>query len=394
MTRAEQVILDGRPPEVIIRDMLTIDRAIDDYLDDLRRRRYSERTIQTYRRILDELAERLPHAIDVSKVIEDDVRRMLGAKAVNKKTGQPNATGTIAHAEKVMSSFFIWLYKERKIARNPMDRMQRTRTLPAEDLDVITVATGDVPKLFAAAEHGTELNTVAAGAYLGARRGALARLRETDYDQEHRTLAFREKGSKTIVKPVPHELAVILDASIGRGEILPAPFDYLIPPEGPLQRKGDRDDRVIWRVVRRVAKRAGVNAHVHSLRAAFACFYLERNPDDLLGLKELLGHRSIATTLVYLRRLNKLVAMEKVRDLSWASVGDPAWLSQSPPTWLAASGSMGAGGFEPPLPDNPDGDSDSRQPGEARLDEVVASALGLTAAEAREFIARQVGGSR
>lgn len=347
----EQVMLDTAPPDVIIRPMLTVDSAIDDYLGDLLRRRYSKRTIDTYGRILNELADRLPDHLDVSKITEDDVRRYLGAKACNRKTGRANTVGTIAHAESVISSWLRWLFQERKIGRNPTDRLSRTRRIPAEDLDVITVSTADVPRLLVAAAPGTELNTVALAGYVGARRAALARLRLTDYDREQGTLRFREKGAKTIEKPVPGELAAILNASIVRGDIRPAPHDYLIPPEGYLTRAGDRDDRVVWRVVRRVAARAGIDAHVHALRAAFACFYLERNPDDLLGLKELLGHRSLNTTLIYLRRLNKRAAMERVRSLSWAAT-DPgngaAWLSQSPPTSLVAGLGVGAGGFEPP----------------------------------------------
>jgi site-specific recombinase XerD len=92
--------------------------------------------------------------------------------------------------------------------------------------------------------------------------------------------------------------------------------------------------------VKKVAKRAKVQAHVHALRAAFAVFYLEQNPDDLLGLKDLLGHRSLNTTLIYLRRRYKQAGLERVRDLSWSS--------RSPQQSLRTFRSMGAGGFEPP----------------------------------------------
>jgi site-specific recombinase XerC len=39
-----------------------------------------------------------------------------------------------------------------------------------------------------------------------------------------------------------------------------------------------------------------IDAHVHALRAAFAANYLSLRPGDVKALKELLGHRSIATT--------------------------------------------------------------------------------------------------
>ena len=338
--------LDLREPEIIIRPMLTLNRAIEDFLGDSRRRRWSERSIRSYSYTLNELADRLHDSTDVAKVTTEDLRRYLATKA-------HLAPGTVATCEAHLASFFAWLFNDRKIASNPMLRVQRTRRQAAEDLDVVSISTEDVPVLLRAARPGTERNAVALPAYLGPRRHAIAVVRESDYDQAARTMRFREKGRKTIEKPVPDELALVLDASIARGEIWPAPHDYLVPPEQPPRRAGDRDDRVIWRVIRRVADRAGVDAHVHALRAAFACFYLERNPDDLLGLKELLGHRSLNTTLIYLRRLNKQAAMERVRGLSWAESDAARNDAGRQPTWLAANAVMGAGGFEPPLDVHP-----------------------------------------
>jgi hypothetical protein len=40
------------------------------------------------------------------------------------------------------------------------------------------------------------------------------------------------------------------------------------------------------------------------------------------SLKELMGHRSILTTQTYLRRLDRVSAMERVRTLSW-SLSEP-----------------------------------------------------------------------
>ncbi len=47
----------------------------------------------------------------------------------------------------------------------------------------------------------------------------------------------------------------------------------------------------------------------------------EENPDQLIALKELMGHKRIETTLVYLRRKDKAKAMEQVRGLSWGGAG-------------------------------------------------------------------------
>jgi site-specific recombinase XerD len=309
LVQYEEWEVDEQGPRLIVRPMLTADLATDLFLGDLQRRGCSKRTVDTYRRHLDKLCDRLPRDLDVAKITEDDCRRFLDYW--NQK-----APGTRAHAFSVMSSFFKWLYKAQKIKRNPMDRMDRPRRLPAEDLNVVTISNDDVRALLAAAQGWPQKLAVAVVAYMGPRRRAAALLRLKDYDRARGRIRFYEKGGKVIWKPVPHELARMLDAAIADGAIADAD-DYLIPSSGTLVRNGDRDDRVVWRLVKDAAARANVNAHVHSLRAAFAVFYLESHPGDIEGLKELMGHRSLATTQIYLRKLNRGQAMERVRDLNW-----------------------------------------------------------------------------
>jgi hypothetical protein len=62
---------------------------------------------------------------------------------------------------------------------------------------------------------------------------------------------------------------------------------------------------------------------------------------------------SIATTQVYLRKLDKATAMERVRDLSWGDVAAPVNGSEPGSSEIAAKtfeslAGVGAGGFEPP----------------------------------------------
>lgn len=320
--------LDNRDGEVILRDMMTPDRAIDDFLDDGLRRGWTERTLTTYRRILDAFANRLPLDYDIADVKEDDVRRYLG-------TYKGRARGTVAHAEAVLSSFFKWCYFNRKIKANPMDRLQRTKRIPPDELDVVTVSTEDVPKLLKAARAldaaaGTPDRIVWTHrvclmvlVYLGPRRRAVARLRRKDYDRKNQRLRFHEKGGKTIWKRVPDALGELLNEADDAG-VWAKPTDFLVPPEpgayysaDVLAGKEDRDDRCIWRIVKAVAAKAGVDSHVHALRAAFAVYYLKQNPADIKGLQMILGHRNIATTAIYLRKLEQAQAMDRVQGLRW-----------------------------------------------------------------------------
>lgn len=295
-------------PNINVRPMLTTAHATDLFLGDLTRRGYSVRTTATYRRILDKLCDRLPDDQDVSKITVDDCRRFL-----NGWNGK--AAGTRSHTFAVLSSFFRYLYVTGKIKNNPLERLERPRRIPSEDLDVTTVSTADVRKLLKAAESWPEKLAIGILVYMGPRRHAAALLRLADYDRDRRRLRFREKGAKVIWKPVPVELARLLDSAIAAGAIVEG--GYLIPNEAPTTRRGDRDDRIIWRLVKKVADRAGVEAHVHALRASFAVFYLEQNPGAIESLKELMGHRSLITTQTYLRKLDRSSAMEPVRSLDW-----------------------------------------------------------------------------
>lgn len=306
---------------------MTRSHAVDLWLGELTRKRLSERTIDTYRRFLDKLCDQ-DGISDVDELTSTQIRRFLDDQARLAKGGRKSAS-TIAQNVTIINGWLDWLTAEGIIVRNPARRngqriLSRPRQLAADENDNVTTISGaEVGRLLEAASKGTwnERLAVNALAYLGPRRHALAVARIGDYDQAERTLAFREKGGKTIAKPVPHVLADLIDAAIAAGvytdQLREREEDYLIPGRAPQRRPGERDDRVIWHLVRSVALEAGVTTHVHALRAAFAVEYLETHPGQIESLQQLLGHKRIETTLVYLRRLQRRQQMETVRDMDW-----------------------------------------------------------------------------
>jgi integrase len=92
-------------------------------------------------------------------------------------------------------------------------------------------------------------------------------------------MRFHEKGSKSIWKPMPGELAELLRVAVEIGVIESTPTAYVVPMRRPQRRKGERDDRIIYRLIKQIGARAGVAVHVHALRAAFAVKYSRRTPD-------------------------------------------------------------------------------------------------------------------
>ena len=236
------------------------------------------------------------------------------------------AASTIAQNVTIVNCWFDWLTREGVVRTNPTRRngeriLSRPRIgKPEENDNVLTVTGADMQLILEAAEFApwNERIAVNVGAYTGFRRAAIAKARHRDYDAKARTLELEEKGGKRIRKPVPDKLAELLDAAIAAG-VYESDDDYLIPSDSQQRRQGERDARVIWRLVRKAAARAGVDCHVHALRAAFAVQYLETGLGDTDMLQDLMGHARGETTQVYLRRLNRHKRMESVRDLDWGS---------------------------------------------------------------------------
>ncbi len=329
---------------------MTVGQATDLWLGELERLTHTERTLDTYRRLLDKLADVHP-SVDVDELTATQIRRFLTAQG-KKKNGQPKAPRTIAQNVTIVNTFFDWLTKEGVIGRNPTrrngERILARPALPDDDENdnIVTVSLKDVANLRAAAAKGpwNERLAINVLCYIGPRRRAVSNLRVSDYDRGDETLTFREKGKKTITKPVPGKLADLIEAAIAAG-VYESDNDYLVPSNAGQRRDGDRDDRVIWRLVRRVAQRAGVTTHVHALRAAFADYYLETHPGQVEDLKQLMGHRRLETTLVYLRRRRRRRSMETVRDLDWDNIEIP----QNAPKLLESLPLTEKEGFEPSM---------------------------------------------
>ncbi len=354
--------MSGALQEVVERGSMrpmTLNEAIDLWLGDLARRGRAKRTRDSYCRTLDDFADGFPRNWPAEKITAEDCERFLDRFNGPKRRGKGDySVGTRGQVHAPLNGLFGWLYRTRRLKTNPMEFVPTVSRKRPEDLDVTTISPLDVPTLLREARPWSERNALFILAYMGPRRNAVAGLRLSDFDRREMRLRFHEKGGKTIWKPAPHQLAIVLEASIAGGamtsEFQPVdekgvPLDpYLVPPEGELKRADDRDDRVIWRIVRKVSARAGVKAHVHALRGAFACFYLMNNPRDVYGLNQLLGHASLETTKTYLRRYEKDLAMEPVRTLAWMDNAPVPENTEFAGIQFESSAVVGAGGFEPP----------------------------------------------
>lgn len=112
-------VLEALPVPERVR-LMTISHATDLWLGDLGGRNHSERTLDTYRRLLDKLAEGREH-VDVDDLTATQIRRFLDAHS-RKPDGSRKAPATVAQNVSIVCGFFDWLTKEGHVARNPTRR--------------------------------------------------------------------------------------------------------------------------------------------------------------------------------------------------------------------------------------------------------------------------------
>jgi len=216
----------------------------------------------------------------------------------------------------------------------PVVRARQPRRLPVvlterEARNLIEALSG-VPCLVAGLLYGSGLRLLEA-----------LRLRVKDLDFERGEIVIRAgKGRRDRVTMLPQSLRDDLgrqleiarayhraDLAAGFGAVsLPgalarkypsAPqewaWQYVFPaqrravdPRSGRERRHHLHETTVQRAVKSAVRRAGIakNASCHSLRHSFATHLLARG-QDIRTVQELLGHRSVATTMVYTHVLNR-----------------------------------------------------------------------------------------
>jgi len=130
----------------------------------------------------------------------------------------------------------------------------------------------------------------------GMRRAELIDLKWQDVDGGKQLIRVKGKGNKTRLIPLGHEMIKLLAKLRETNANINLDEHHLF-----YAKNGNKlNPRTVYKEVNERLKQLGDDqmAHPHSLRHSFATHLLE-NGADLIAVKELLGHQSLAATQVY-----------------------------------------------------------------------------------------------
>jgi len=258
------------------------------------RARLAPRTVESYRRDLEDFARRQGRGI--ADATTEEIESYLAELRAAGRSG-----ATLARRLAALRSFFRYLALVGAREDNPAAGIaspRRTRTLPR------TLSAGEAERLIEAAT-GVTPRALRDGALVELLYGAGLRVSEAvgleraGIDLDERLVRCVGKGGKERVVPIGRRAAEALRRYVSRGR----PFlDRRHRPElflnsrgGPLTRAG------AFLILRKLAERAGLEPgriHPHLLRHSFATHLLEGGA-DLRSVQEMLGHADLATTELY-----------------------------------------------------------------------------------------------
>jgi integrase/recombinase XerD len=289
------------------------DAEVEAFLAELRARRVSksllERTGHVLPRLLSHLRERKIH--DLRAVTEADLVGWVNALArQTTRLGKPPSLTTQALYLRVVRSFFSWLLRRGRILQDPakglrppkVDALPRVVLTEAQVRRLVCAPAPPNPRWWAKGVERRDRAILELLYGTGLRLAECARLDVSDLDLLERRLFVRNgKGHRDRVVPVPGRAAVAMDGYLG--DVRPAFLRELREQALFLAWTGARLSPVTIRVIVRArARAAGIQGPVspHVLRHSCAT-HLLRGGADVRHVQELLGHRSIESTVRYTR---------------------------------------------------------------------------------------------
>src|SRR5262245_26628187 len=251
------------------------------FLDDLRLRNYSPRTLEAYVAGVARFARHFGRSPDL---LGPEEVRAFQLHLLERRVSWSQFNQTVC----ALRFFYgVTLGRPEQLPLIPYGK--RPKTLPC------VLSPAEVVRLFEAAPAGRDRVLLQTAYACGLRLGELLHLRVTDIDSARMVVHIRQgKGRKDRLAPL--SLRLLAELRSYWKQYRPQTWLFPgVPPERPLHGSN------VQRLCQRLLPLAGISkrATPHTLRHSFATHLLEAGV-DLVTLQKILGHSQLATTAHYL----------------------------------------------------------------------------------------------
>jgi len=274
-----------------------VEKAVDEFLRELRQRNASAHTIKGYAKDLETFAAYIGPS-DWKRIDHIRIRGFLShlyERGLNKPS--------VARALAAGRSLFRWLARDGVVEQNPA-ALVSTPKLPKKLPRVPTIEemnsvfSGDMPETFAFSERDQLILELLYGC--GIRNSELVGINVEDVSGANEAILIRGKGKKERYVPFGESVRNALGGYLPARQKLLAETRKVTPALLINQRGGRLTTRSVGRIVKRIAVSKGLSpdVHPHTLRHAFGTHMLEEGA-DLRAIQEMLGHERLSTTQRY-----------------------------------------------------------------------------------------------
>lgn len=281
-------------------------KYIDNYLEYLKVvRKYSEKTIESYRDDLIEYNEFLGNNfvsivnIDL-EIVKKYLKHLYDERNLNKNS--------ISRKLSSIRGLYNYLVREEEIDNNYFNKVSN----PKKDLYLPKFLNdSEMNKLFEVCSDNSEIDQrdtmVMELLYAtGLRVSELVNIKIKDIDIKEKIIKVLGKGGKERIVIYNNHTARALEKYLNDGyhEFNKKNNGYLI-----LNKNGDKlSERYVRNIINKLVRKANLNIKIspHTIRHTFATDMLEEGA-DLMTVKELLGHESLNTTSIYTHLTNEQI---------------------------------------------------------------------------------------
>jgi integrase/recombinase XerC len=271
--------------------MAALPAAISAFLDQLRARRYSDRTVEAYAEDLTHLLQ-LAGEQPLAKLTGHDIRRYLATLH-----GKGFAAGSLARILSGWRAYYRHLARQGTIAANPCTGIRPPKgpkrlphTLSPDEMGRLLDGSEDAPL---SVQDRAIFELIYSS---GLRLSELVGLDLTSVDRNSGEVRVTGKGSKERIVPVGAKALAALETWLAvRHQIAKDDLALFVGARG-----ARISPRVVQSRLNTLALSQGITQHVHphALRHSFASHVLQSS-GDLRAVQEMLGHASLSTTQIY-----------------------------------------------------------------------------------------------